>query len=295
MCTCGSIILLAMFTGAEVENASKSPIDDILKLLEGSEAARKNLEVTTEYTKLQKEFLPVRTPFKTTLVAHAIVDAAGRAWYDARGEQIRMGPEPNQIGVYRGRWQASHDGKVARFLYGDRHGEFHRASIDQHLSWHGISPREFTTHFQDQPISQVLRTKNGTRTGETVWENRPVVILETRPNRLENLEQRKYIFWVDLPRAIVVRRSIAVQYGEKLPWREYARIVGRDHREVAPGIWLPHHVLYESLNVSKGKSGEQLSWSHEGKNRDWKVNQELPPHTFHLSFPAHLPVDDRTK
>lgn len=51
-------------------------------------------------------------------------------------------------------------------------------------------------------------------------------------------------------------------------------------------------ITYESVDVTKNLTPEKLSWSWEGENRDWKVNQELPADTFELEFPKGVTVVD---
>ena len=73
--------------------------------------------------------------------------------------------------------------------------------------------------------------------------------METSP-RGDGEEQRRYRFWIDTERGIVVRRAITVRFKEGQPWQEYARIEGREHREIAPGIWLPMKVKSQKEALS---------------------------------------------
>jgi predicted amidohydrolase len=266
-------------------------LEALIAGLEKTEAAIRNLAVTTAYVKLQKFGLPVAEPVKLQMTTKFVADSRGRSWYDAVGEQVNVGPKPNEVRLYRGRWQATFDGKVARSLTGDDQGAWHAAGLDDHPSWHGVHPHEFTTHYFGKPVSQLLREKGAAVVGPAEWDGRPVVLVETVPVVRE--QAWRYRFWIDPERRTVVRRAALVRHGEGQPWQEYTRIEGRDYQEAAPGIWLPGRVVYESLDVRRDGGPAGLSWRFDGRNQDWKVNGEVPAEAFQLRFPEGVPVTDR--
>ena len=265
----------------------------VRKLVEGlheTESAIRNLSVTTEYVKLQQFSLPVDQPVRMELVTKAIVDSTGRGWNDCTGEQVNIEPNGKDVRIYKGRWTGAFDGKVARSLNGYGDGKFHSGGISNYLTWHGIDPRDFTTDYFDSRVSAKIEDRGATVAGQVPWDGRTVTIVDTIPQGTK--DKRKYRFWIDPERKIVVRRAIVIQFLPGQPWQEYTRIESSDHEEIAPGIWLPMHVMYESVEVTKELAPEKLSWSYEGRNRDWKVNQDLPDKTFALTFPPNVRVND---
>lgn len=169
-------------------------------------------------------------------------------------------------------------------------GKLMENRIDGNPSWHGVDPREFTTHYMRRPITAHLREPGVEITERVRWDGHDVVILESKP--LGTDVQRRYRFWIDPKRRAVVRRTIVIQYQPDQPWQEYTRIVCRDYREIVPGIWLPTRVRYESVDVDGQLSPEKLAWSFEGINREWKVNQDLPDDTFDFVKKRDTPPND---
>jgi hypothetical protein len=286
-------LVVLVFLSQALEEPQQKSIDEIVTLLIRTETAVHNVSVATEYVKRQKDFLPVENPIQLQLVTKSVVDSMGRAWYDTFGEQVNMGPEPDDVSIYRGRWQGAFDGTAARTMTGDSDGVFHWAAIDNYLVWHGVNPLEFTTHYNGTPVSKLLKEREASIVDETMWEGRAVKIVETRAVKWQSGPRGRYRFWVDVDRAVVVRRATLVQYAEDQKWQESSRIESREHKEVRPGIWLPSRMKYEAVRVTKEQAPEELSWSYEGRNTEWQVNRELPAETFQLTFPESVVVTDR--
>lgn len=268
---------------------------EIATLLDGLDATRQaihNLEVSTDYTKQQLLLLPVKEPVRLQVKMRAVVDDQGRSRNEVTGEQVAITAGGKAVRIHRMRSIGAFDGQAARSMQAYEDQEFSSGAIDTALSWHGVDPREYTTHFQHEPVVDRLRQRGAHLAERVEWDGRRVVVVETTPNNLQDGEQRKYRFWIDPERRIVVRRAIVVRYRPDQPWQEYARIESRDHRELAPGIWLPMHVLYESLTVTAKVEPEKLAWSYDGTNHDWKVNQTLPDSTFVIEFPSQIRVND---
>jgi hypothetical protein len=129
--------------------------------------------------------------------------------------------------------------------------------------------------------------------GAEALDSRPVTVMEGEPVTVDG-KGWKYRFWVDLERGIVVRRAGLIRYPDQ-DWREYTRIESRGHEEVAPGIWLPAYVKYESIHTTKAAGREQISWSYEGHNLGWEVNRDLPGGTFHLDVPSSATISDHRR
>lgn len=258
--------------------------------LEKTEKVIQNLSVTTKYIKRQLFLLPVEEPIQMEMELKAIVTQDGRGWNDCVGEQVNIEPNGKDVRIYKGRWQGAFDGKVARRMqaYGEN-GDFSFGSISTTLTWHGINPLEFTTHYFRKPVSHLLKDKNATVVKQVVWDGRRVTIVDTTPTKAK----RKYRFWIDPERQIVVRRAALIQFAADQEFQEYTRIESRKHQEIKPGIWLPTVVKYESVEVTKERTPEKLSWSYAGTCRDWKVNQTLADGTFVLEFPEGVRVTDR--
>jgi hypothetical protein len=278
---------------AASDEAPRPTAEEVLTRLEKTEAAIRNLSVTTEYVKLQKDFLPVSEPVRLRLTTAFVVDRDGRTRYECVGEQVNIGPNPGEVRTYRGRWRSAYDGKVAATLSGGIDNALLTAELDRWPAWHGVNPLEFTVHYFRKPVSKFLGRKGIRVVGQEERDSRTVTVVEGEPVTVDG-KGWKYRFWVDMERGVVVRRAGLIQYPGQ-DWREYTRIESRGHEEVKPGIWLPNHVKYESLHTTKADGPEQISWSYEGRNLGWEVNRELPEGTFHLDFPASATVNDHRR
>ena len=268
--------------------------EKILAGLSRAEARIRNLAVTTKYVQLQKFDLPVEEPVRVEFVTKFVVDNTGRSWQECFGE--RVDSRPNRVEVLKGHWLGSFDGKVAKSLSASEDGKFDSGRMDNYPSYRGVFPLEFTTHYFQKPVSAILKKSGAVLVGEAEWEGRPVTLVETPPvNRTGDITARgKYQFLIDPTRDwIVVRRSTWIQYGADQEWQEYTHVESSEHKEIRPGIWLPMRVKYESLNVTKSGNPELL-WSFDGRNEDWKVNQNLPESQFNITFPPGVVVTDWT-
>jgi len=263
----------------------------VLTALQETEAAIKNLSVTTDYVHRQASLLPFDSTIEMKMTTDAIIDSVGNSRNETSGQQLSLESDGKSARTFRGRWLGVFKDGVAKHLRWYEENNSPRASLDEVLRWHGVDPREFTTHFQHRSVTEILRVPGATISERTEWDGRPVIIVESviRQNRSD---KRRYRFWIDTERKIVVRRAITIQYAEGQPWQEYARIEGREHREIAVGIWLPTKVKYESLDVKADVAPVKLAWSYEGVNRDLKVNELLANDTFDLEFPAGVQVND---
>jgi hypothetical protein len=275
---------------AAMDGSPKPTAEEALASLERTEAAIRNLSVTTEYVKLQADFLPVSEPVRMRLTTAFVVDRDGRTRFECVGEQVNVGPKPGEVRIYRGRWRSAYDGKVAASLSGGEDGPLLTAELDRTPAWHGVNPLEFTTHYFREPVSKLLRRKGARIVGDEERDARRVTIIEVEPVTVDGKDW-KYRFWVDIERGVVVRRAGLIRYPDQ-DWREYTRIESRGHEEVSPGIWLPAHVLYQSLHTTKAGGPERISWSYEGRNLGCEVNRELPEGTFRLAFPPSATVND---
>ena len=119
-------LLLAML--AATDDAPLPRAGEVIARLEKTEAAIKNLSVTTEYVKLQKDDLPVSEPIRLRMTATFIVDHEGRTRHERVGEQVNRGADG--VTVYRGRWRSTYDGKVAASLSGPVEGPFLTAEFE---------------------------------------------------------------------------------------------------------------------------------------------------------------------
>ena len=187
---------------------------------------------------------------------------------------------------------AVHNGKFFAQLELSPEGEPKSASLSDHATWHGVHPLEFTIYYFGKPISKHLSERGAVLDGRRTWDGREVAVIETRPFVKEQSWKTQY--WIDLERNYtVVRRAALIQYQKDGPWQEYTRIEGRDHREIAPDIWLPMQFKYESVETTPEGKDPKLSWRHKGKNENWRVNEQLAADTFELEFPEGISVMDR--
>lgn len=255
----------------------------IIDGLERTEAAIKNLSVTTEYVKTQRFGLPVDEPVRMRLTTKAVVEPGGRAWNETRGQQVNVEPDGKTVRLYDEAVKGAFYDNTARRLRGNE------LTLSDHLTWHGMDPLLFTTHYFSHPVSALMRNKGAHLVEESTWDGRTVVVVDTTPTKVF----RKYRFWIDPERNIVVRRAALVQFERDQPYQEYTRIEGYQHREVTPGVWLPMRIKYESVEVTADQTPEVLSWRFEGTNRDWSVNRTLVDADFAIPTLPSYKVRDR--
>ena len=260
----------------------------ILAGLKANEANIKNLMVTTTFDKLVTFGLPEGKEARLKFKTQALVTTDGKMAYSTEGDlTFNFGDGKILVGKATG----VHDGDVFKEIGFSANGTPRSASINEHATWYGVNPLEFTIWYFQKPISQTFADRELIVVEESQWDDRDVLVVETSP--FTNVQKWKTRFWIDLDRNYtVVRRAALVQYEPDQPWQEYTRIEGREHREIEPGVWLPMQVKYESVNTSKDLKPPMVAWRHEGTNENWKVNQELPTNRFKLEFPSGVIVND---
>ena len=270
-------------------NNDEQELERIVRGIEKTAQLIKTMSVTTDYIKKQLALLPVEEPVTMSLTTTAIIGRWGRVLNDTEGEQVNIEPDGKSVRIYKGRWQCVfQNGEGRRLEWYEGHPS--SASMGVNLSWHGTDPREFTTQYHSKKVADIIRSRGARIIERVEWDRRPVVVVET--TAIGDEQKRCYRFWIDPERNVVVRRAIFVRYKDDQPWQEYSRIECHDYQEIDTGIWLPMNVKYESVDVTPELTPEKLSWSFEGKNRDWHVNQELPAETFELPFPDGVRVND---
>lgn len=267
------------------------PIESIIEGLARTEASIRSLSVTTDYVCLQQYGLPVDRPFRTILRTEFIADRDGKAWSECVGEKTVV-DDSRQVKVSPFRWRGAFDGVIATAMEGDLVGPFQSGSIDTGPSWYGVAPFDYTTHWTgDRFVSKFLKERQPTTSARSEWDGRPAVLVETPPI-VRGGEQHKAGFLIDTERRIVVRRTLLVRHLADGSWKESFCIESRDHKEIAPGIWLPMLVKHEQFFHSRA-GPSVLGLSYEGRNSDWKVNVGIPSTTFRLEFPPEVRVTDR--
>ena len=270
-------------------NNDEQELERIVRGIEKTAQSIKTMSVTTDYIKKQLALLPVEEPVTLSLTTKAIIGRWGRVLNDTEGQQVNIEPDGKSVRIYKGRWQCVFQNGEGRRLEWYE-GQPSSATLGGNLSWHGTDPREFTTQYHSKKVADIIRSRGARVVKRTERDKRPVVVVET--TAIGDGQKRCYRFWIDPERNVVVRRAILVRYKDDQPWQEYSRIECHDYQEIATGIWLPMNAKYESVDVTPELTPEKLSWSFEGKNRDWHVNQELPAETFELPFPEGVRVND---
>jgi hypothetical protein len=290
---CG--LLLLCIAPAWIEADAPLPtIDAVIARLEKTQAAIDNLSVSTRFVMHQESEPPGGEPIRIEMATKFVVDREGRSWYECEGEQVTFGPKQGEARIYKGRWSCAFDGKEATFLTSGADGKPHFGEISDYPAWHGVNPLEYTTRYNHKTVSSTLRAKKGRVVEWQTRQSRPVVVAETEAVTVDG-KGWKQRFWIDMERGVVARRAALMMRTPEQGWREYTRIESDDHRVIAPGIWLPMRVLYESVSIPKDGGPEVMSWRYEGVNSDWAVGKKLPNGLFRLTFPEDLQVNDHRK
>ena len=100
-------------------------------------------------------------------------------------------------------------------------------------------PREFLTHVSGKPLSQTIAELPARIVGESQWEGRPVVVVETGPfKREKSATKGRYLIDADRGFALVKQSSL-IRYPVNPEWIEFHSIELHDFAEVDPGMWLP--------------------------------------------------------
>jgi hypothetical protein len=167
-------LLAVLATTGGAQDTARSSVDEIVACLERTEGVIRNLSVTTEYVKFQKDEVPVSEPVRMRFTTAFIVEGSGRARYECVGEQVNVGPMPGEVRTFRGRWRATFDGQVATTLRGSIDGAFISAEIDRWPAWHGVNPLEYTTHNFGEPVS--LKTRSALDPGASDEPDRVPVL-----------------------------------------------------------------------------------------------------------------------
>ena len=271
-------------------------VADIVQPLEQAEKRVHSLAVNANFDILHR-FFPGEEYRDVTLtsIESIIVDREGRCRvqidtqsFRKLGTSIEMTPKV-AIGTF--------DGKVARVMEGQaRMSSGAESSLRSEVPLR-LDPRNLTTHYFFKPISELLARRGAQVIGEETWNGNSVIVVETIP--FEGEDRRKFRFFLDPQRGLtVVRRAIAIQYPPYERWMEYSRIEGFDYEQIAPDVWLPGRVVYESFDptVQHSKDGSEppLSWRWKVNFENWRVNEDYPPETFELKFAPGVLVNDRT-
>lgn len=284
-----AVVLAALATADDPPPPSA---DEVIARLERTEASFRNLSVAAEFVSLQREPSADSELIGVRFTTMFVVDREGRLRHEWVGEMVNLGPG-GTVKLVPSRGRNAYDGEVATSLSGSYDGSWATAGLDRHPSYRGINPLESTTHYFGEPVSRFLGPHAPRVVGVDKFDERPTVIVEGEPKVVDG-DGWKYRFWVDMERGVVVRRAGLIQKpGQE--WREYTRIESRAHEEIRPGVWLPTHVKYESLDVRKPDGRDRVLWSNEGRNIAWEVDRELPDGFFRLAFPASAVVTDRRK
>ncbi len=269
----------------------------VLAGLKQAEEKVQNFSVKIHWTKFFKFGLPqLDEPVKTQADTTYVTDGPQRIAYEYTSEGFSVGPD-KKTSIYPRRGKMAFDGKLCRILEAPRQIEAWHGQIYSYASWYaGPDPREFTTNYFQEPITNALKARGIVVAGQTEWDGHHLTIVETaQPVQRSGHERRKMSFWIDPARNwLVVRRAILVQYRPEQKWQEYHYTETRGHQEVSPGIWLPRKLKLESLQVTEKQQPATLAWREEGEARDWQVNRKLSPTQFVLDFSPGTPVDDYT-
>jgi hypothetical protein len=293
-------LLLAAIATAQAPADDQHAVDEAIAALKKTEAAIRDLSVTTDYVTFRKKMLRVQQPVQTRFRVEIVATAECEGWADFHGETVARTDQG--IAVHRSHIRRTFDGTVERTMTGDADpqyrldGGWQLGEIDNAPPvWDGIFPFEFTTESGGQPISKVLAEFPPVLAGRAEWQGRPIVILETRPT-VNGGAAFKARFEIDPGRGVVVRRATQLQHEPgRSPWKDLERTETFDHKEIAPGIWLPTRFTLEVISLGRGGEPDELMHRFEGRNANWNVNQNPPASRFELTFPAGVQVIDHRR
>ena len=230
----------------------------------------------------------------STIDAIWLMTSAGHPRCEAMTELTSIREDTTEVNRTRG-WMSTFDGSEFRSIWTelDPTGKvLHRdAKVgDSNLS-PTSSPFELTScRFSDKPFSKVIAEAGTTILRQDRWEGRPVLVVETPPQKGPRDLVFKEQLWIDVRRNFLVVRARCYQkLGDTGSWGLHVQNDRFRHVEVAPGIWLPSYV--EELNNHVREDGSTQPVVEEKITvTNWNVNQPIDDDQFALEFPADIPV-----
>jgi|GEM_PF-4460209 len=279
------LLILNLFLAGQLHTDHDHPTyPEILQGLRDVESLVESFSLSNHIDVIQNDR---ESTWVKSLDADYTADSKGRILYEAV-QQIQKGGSIVSVEKLR----SSFDGLKLMGLQGDKTQYFSgRLSSTPSIPWL-VDPREFFLKFQAKPISDLLKAKGGHIVGTSLWEGRPVVVLETKINELK-WDRRTCRLLVDCGRNFaVVRKSIRSQplEGEGKDWFDYLTIEGSGYLEIK-GVWVPTKVKKEEYTVSKNAS-PQLLRRYLVDNSKWQINQPVTDTLFKTKFPVNVYVND---
>ncbi len=252
--TLGLISLVAGTTAGS--NAGPPPdvkgadIADIIKRLEiiGDEGQR---TVCEGYVQGRRR--PVRPigiyQSRLTNVETSTVDRSGRARCEVDGQSFKI--VEGKAVIRPSKRISTYDGTLCRSVSGVTTltvGVIIKSPDG--LGW-TLNPFEMTTLFHDEPVSQIIRERNGKVVARTPHDGHSVLVVETEPVT-RNGRDWNYRFLIDPTlNFAVVRRSQLIRFPPHQSWIEFDVIDSHDHHEAAAGVWLPSRVQIRATDPTE--------------------------------------------
>ncbi|MBA3312469.1 MAG: hypothetical protein H0T47_04125 [Planctomycetaceae bacterium] len=286
-------MLLVISLHAAHAKESEYNASNVLKAVAAAEDAIQTLSVRTKSTyKLPIPNSPEKF-YALQGTASCIFELAGRVRYEGRGEnagQSGLGStEPTMaLAVFNGDTVKSMSGGtdfIAGLISNDRNA----------LPWH-LDPREATTHFFGERISEQIRKYGGHIVATTQTNEGEVIVWETDPVRSDIERRMQFHIAPDLNFA-VIRRSIAARYPQRDTWLEYRSVQGSKYKEASAGIWLPTEVLHqeyvvEEANAIRGARPLLMKEEHI-EFSDWVTNPRVGDDVFQFDFAPGIYVTNQ--
>lgn len=287
-CLVNTFFLLVVLRPQTIDADQKIELSELISAIETRDGRSENMTVIAEYTRGFGGLIQAREVRNVPFTEVITTTRDGRVKYEGAGGH------PNGRGeIITSHWQGAYDGLYFKSKKGQRSDEFSSGAIDNYVTWKGgFDPRELTSNYQRQAVSQRIRDSNAKIVAYKQWEGRDVVVVETEPVE-RNRASWKSTYWVDTDReGLVVRRSSSLRFLPDGEWQEYSFVESFDHREYGTDIWLPTRSKYVSYGVKRGQQ-PFVAWAVSGEGYRWKVNQDLESDFFRLEFPLGCRVYDR--
>lgn len=277
---CNALVL------AVVAPAAPPPMKDVIAAIADREEAIKAFSVRLDIDSVSSFAGTQKSDFRVTVIA----DDLGR--YRIEGERQPSGAAPERIvQVFDGRLRSDAWGGGDMLTHGLRgsNANYLIPLLPFALCWDFYTER--TSEYLEKWKAATLREEHWT---DGPGEPREVWAIETTPVVNASGVTRKSEVYIDHARGCVIVRKIKwYRSAGATDWVKNWSFEAREHREAAPGVWVPSAVEENLWFVS---ADNRVSPATQIKCRasDWSINPSINDDIFSFAFPAGVTVTDET-
>jgi hypothetical protein len=248
-------------------------------------------EVRVQYAETRAHLGDLSKHFKLN-GNYTFLNDKGRISFEFEAQRLRIDSN-STAAVYKEQGSGAFDGKQLKYVQGTlgSDGAIHRrGEIKNTLQMPVNHPQRFLTHVGWKPVSEILGEQGTEMIGMVPLDVHQVILIEQRTQKAAEWRTRLY-FNPDHGFAIE-RMDLAWRDKPDADWLTYSRCNLSDFKGFQKGLWLPHRVEEEHLQLSPNSGEMQLLWSRVS-NLKWDFPKKVPEAVFEFDFPPDTQVRDR--